>query len=541
MRGPAIRDKVLALVDPLRLFTDGEGTAYMLHPRTDRFRACEYVEVVALRSREGRLLLTELYLAEHRVAPSSQGLAEGIAALEAVAHGAAQAVGLRVMAYKDGIALDLADDTWTRVVVTKSNWCCLGDGPLFRRGEGALALPRPLAGGDWQALRPFVNVASDDDLLLLLVWLTFALRPGGPYPILVLQGEQGSSKSTIARVLVMLIDPGLVPLAPAPKDSQHLMVMARARHVLAIDNLSRIEPGFKDDLCRLATGAGHLARRLYTDGDAVCWRACRPIILNGIDNLLVADDLTDRSIVLTLPPIPEQARRTEADFWRDFKRQRGLLLGVLLDAVSTGLGDVDRINLPRIPRMADFARWGAAVAPCFGATAEEFLAAYETNRRGAVESGIEGSAPGRALLAFMEGRKVWSGTFGQLLAALNESTGQDIQEAHSWPRSPRGLQNAVRRLAPALRAVGLRVEECGRTKAGAGIVLAWGDCGDGGEGGSYSNLFFLHSNINRGGPSLPSLGASTVTSPSPQQLLEEGEPGPPPRPCQGPPSTGEAP
>lgn len=518
MSSEAIRDRVCALVEPLRLVADHEGSAYVLHPRR-RLDGEEFLEVVPLRSRAGKLLLVELYMQAHSCVPSAQGLAEGLLALEARARGAEQDIGLRVMVYADGVALDLGDDIWTRVHVTSlgRQFVRVGSpdaplhGPLFRRGEGALALPRPVPGGDWQALRPFVNVASDDDYLLLLVWLSFALRPGGPYVILVLQGEQGSSKSTVAKVLVMLVDPGLAPLLSPPKDSQHLMVIAKARHVLAFDNLTRIDDDFKDGLCRLATGAGHLARRLYTDGDAVCWQACRPIILTGIDNLLVADDLTDRAIVLALPPILEGARRAEADFWADFERRRGLLLGVLLDAVSTGLRDMGKIRLPGIPRMADFAHWGAAVAPCFGAAPEDFLRAYRVNRQGAVESGLEGSPLAQAVRAFMEGRPTWAGTYGQLLVALDEAADEEIKAAPSWPRSPRGLHGSLRRLAPGLRAVGMHVEETGRTKAGSRIVLTMGDRGDDGDGRTPSHLYTLPPRSDRERPSPSSPEGEIVT------------------------------
>ena len=44
-------------------------------------------------------------------------------------------------------------------------------------------------------LRPFLNVADEGDYRLLVTWLLAALRPCGPYPILVLHGEQGAAKS----------------------------------------------------------------------------------------------------------------------------------------------------------------------------------------------------------------------------------------------------------------------------------------------------------------------------------------------------------
>jgi len=54
------------------------------------------------------------------------------------------------------------------------------------------------------------------DWHLLVAWLLAALRPCGPYPVLNLHGEQGSTKSTLARLLRALVDPNKAPLRAEP-------------------------------------------------------------------------------------------------------------------------------------------------------------------------------------------------------------------------------------------------------------------------------------------------------------------------------------
>jgi hypothetical protein len=44
-----------------------------------------------------------------------------------------------------------------------------------------------------------------------------------------------------------------------------------------------------------------------------------------------------RRIFLTLAPIGERQRRSEAEFWRDFDLARPRILGALLDAAGRGL------------------------------------------------------------------------------------------------------------------------------------------------------------------------------------------------------------
>jgi hypothetical protein len=41
-----------------------------------------------------------------------------------------------------------------------------------------------------------------------------------------------------------------------------------------------------DALCRLASGGSFAVRQLYTDRDEVLFQAARPVILNGIENVL---------------------------------------------------------------------------------------------------------------------------------------------------------------------------------------------------------------------------------------------------------------
>ncbi len=52
--------------------------------------------------------------------------------------------------------------------------------------------------------------------MLIVAWLLMALRPSGPYAVLVIQGQQGSAKSTLSRVLKALVNPGPGTSALAP-------------------------------------------------------------------------------------------------------------------------------------------------------------------------------------------------------------------------------------------------------------------------------------------------------------------------------------
>ena len=137
---------------------------------------------------------------------------------------------------------------------------------------------------------------------------------------------------------------------------------------MAIDNLSRLPLWLSDALCSLSTGGGFATRALYTDGDEKTFDAQRPIILNGIDEVATSGDLLDRAIVVYLPRIPDTERRTEAALRQDFEGARPFILGATFDIVVQGLRKLPSVRRDWLPRMADFALWGCAVAPALGWT-----------------------------------------------------------------------------------------------------------------------------------------------------------------------------
>jgi hypothetical protein len=55
--------------------------------------------------------------------------------------------------------------------------------------------------------------------------------------------------------------------------------------------------------------------------------AARPVILNGIEDVVIRPDLADRAILLTLAPIAELQRRPETALWREFEVARPHILG----------------------------------------------------------------------------------------------------------------------------------------------------------------------------------------------------------------------
>jgi hypothetical protein len=433
-------------------------------------RTDDEIQNLPIRGGGFRRWLSRRFYGERGTAPKGGVLADALAVLEGIAlnDGEMHEAYVRLGRSADGrIFLDLASRDGA-IEITKDAWRVVPSSEVpicFIHPPGMLPLPTPSASGSIEELRRLLNVHSDDDFKLVIGWLLGGLCPTGPYPLLGLHGEQGTAKTTAARMLRALLDPNAAPVRAEPRDTRDLLIAARNSWVIALDNLSRIPTWLSDALCRLSTGGGFATRTLYTDDEETIFEAQRPVLLNGISELATRDDLLDRSIVLTLSPIPNEARRCETDLWREFEEARPGILGALLSGVVAALKNEDAVRLEQTPRMADFATWLTAAEPGLGWDEEDFLRAYVGNRGSANEVVLEASPVAAAILQLVHGGSPWSGTATELLDALDCITGEQIRRMPDWPKTARALSMALQRLAPNLRATGVnvtRVQTAGR-------------------------------------------------------------------------------
>jgi hypothetical protein len=343
----------------------------------------------------------------------------------------------------------------------------------FRRPSGMLPLPVPRQGGSIESLNPFLNLASRDDFVLVVAWLLAALRSGGPYPLLAISGEQGSAKTVLSKLLKALIDPNAASVRSLSREERELMIAANNSYLLAFDNLSTLPVWLSDALCRLASGGSFAVRRLYTDDEEVLFKAARPILLNGIEEVISRSDLGDRAIFLTLAPIGEAQRCPESKLWREFEIARPHILGALLDAVVHGLRALGLLHLDRLPRMADFALWAAACETALW-PAGTFARAYAANRRTAIEGMIEADPVAACVRGLMAERSAWSGSAADLLRAADFAGDEVWKRSAGWPKTPRALAGRLRRVQTFLRTVGIVVTFSREGRAGTRVISVRG-------------------------------------------------------------------
>ena len=271
------------LAGEAELFHDADGEPYATLP------VGEHRETYRIRSKSFKCWLQKLFYEAEGKPAGSQALTDALGALEGMAifDGAEREAHVRLAEHGEAIYLDLCGKDWEVVEITPEGWRVIpGEtAPVrFRRSRGMLPLPYASKDGDLAGLRRLLNLPEEYQgaWVLIAAWLAAALRPRGPYPVLVLQGEQGSAKSTAQRMLRALVDPSTVPLRTAPREERDLMIAATNGWCVAYDNLSGLPIWLSDALCRLATGGGFGTRQLYSDQEEVLFAAMRPAMLNGI-------------------------------------------------------------------------------------------------------------------------------------------------------------------------------------------------------------------------------------------------------------------
>jgi len=414
----------------------------------------------------GRWLCSRYYR-KFKMAVPPTAMATAIGQLSAMAQfdGRQDDVHLRVARTEGGLYLDLCNSEWQAVEITKDSWRVV-DGPPVRfvRRQGMKALPTPTTGlNSLDPLFDLLHLQDRDLRLLITAWMVNALTSSSSYPIVAFSGEQGSGKTTFCRAIQRLIDPHEMEGRSPPRSEEDIAVAAQHAHLIVYENLSGVTPQLSDALCRVATGAGFAARKLYTNDEERQLKFCRPILVNGIDDLVTRSDMADRAVSVQLPTIERSRRRTESELWASFDALRPQLLGALLDLL------VQVLRQPRpdvqLERMADYSLLGAKVAVALGHNPSAFCDAYRLNRDDASVTTLETNPIGPVLRRLVR-RGPFAGQMAGLLHELRQAATAVELRHPEWPRSPRALGDCLRRLNPDLARVGIIVTYSGRRRDG---------------------------------------------------------------------------
>lgn len=283
--------------------------------------------------------------------------------------GGKQQVHMRIADINGGHYIAVCNDGLQVLEVTATGWRMLDKSPLkFWKPANAQSLPIPSAKGDYSKLWDYVNVI-DHDRILILAWILECYRAATPNPVLLLTGGQGCAKSSSQNRLRELIDNNVVNLRSAPKAIEDIFVSSGCNWLVSFENMSNLTAQMQDALCVLATGGGFAARTLYTNAEETVIKAKRPVIINGISNVITAQDLTDRSVQIELQRVDYIE---ESIINANWAIDAPLIFGGILDLFVKTLEQLPKVNLDKPPRMADFTRLGEAMCVAMGKDAGYF-------------------------------------------------------------------------------------------------------------------------------------------------------------------------
>jgi hypothetical protein len=461
-REPSQREKLISIGLDADLWHDSDGNTFAT------VKIDQHEESFSIRSSAFHHWLTREYGEQNPFtakgktcpsAPSTQTLKEAISALGAkAARGPEYQAAVRVGEHGGLIYLDLGTSDWSAVEISATGWRIIASPPVrFIRPAGFRPLPVPVMGGNILELRKSVNVASDADFVLIVSYLIVVFRPAGPYPVLIINGEQGSGKTISCRVLRRLVDPNAAELRNDTREERDLLLAAKNGRIVALDNLSYVRNDFSDAICRIATKGAFATRKLYTDDEEFFLEVARPVLLNGIPPLAQRADLADRAVVCTLPTMDDGKMCSEDEFWSEFEIAWPRILGALLDGVSGALRDYRSIKLQCSPRMMDFAKWAEAGCRALGAPAGSFERAYAANRSNATEEALDADPVAVAAVDLINKSGHFVGTATELLSAL-EGYVLPTQRDRRWPKDATRLSSHLRRLPPLLRPLGIVID-----------------------------------------------------------------------------------
>ena len=438
----------------ITLFHDQYGTAYARLPIRD------HLETWACKSSSFKKWLAKsAYEKSGRHVPGSTALANVLTVIESIAEfdGDRHNLGNRVAMQSGDVWYDLANDRWQAVRITPQGWSIENDPPiLFRRFSHTEAQVTPVSGGNVRDVFNFVNISDREQQILFAVYLVSCFLPGFAHPMPYVYGPQGSAKSTLSKVVRKLVDPSKIEVISLTNNPEQLAQQLNHHHLVFYDNVSYIKGDVADLLSRAITGSGFSKRVNYSDDDDFIFNVQVNVGINGI-NLSVAHkpDLLERSILFELERMEDSGRKEEHELMAAFAEAQPRIFGAILDTVAKALALKPSISVPSLPRMADFALYGCAIAEALGYGQDEFLDAYRANIASQTEEVINNDSTAVLLVKFMRNQDEWTGSYTDLLNALKREELDSMRPDMTLPKNAAALSRKLGVLKTTLAAAGI--------------------------------------------------------------------------------------
>jgi hypothetical protein len=420
-----------------------------------------HLEIHKILSRQFKLWLKHrAYVELNKFMPNDDSVKKVLDSLEgeAIFNGREYVLHNRSAAINGVIWYDLTNLQWQVIKITSADWELESNTPvIFKRYSHQASQVIPLKQGNIKKILDYINI-KDNQKLLFLVYLVSLFIPSIPHVIAVLFGERGAAKTTTSKTIKKLVDPSSIDTFTFPKDINELVQKLSHHWVLPFDNITGLQDYQSDSLCRAVTGEGLSKRKLYTDDEDIIYNFKRCIILNGINVVATREDLLDRCILFELERIPTDKRKEELKYWQEFEKDKSIILGGIFNTLSKAMALYPKVKLEKLYRMADFTRWGYAIAEALEeGTGEKFLKAYTENIERQNEEALNSNPLAVTIISFMKDKTEWEGTAANLLSLIKDVAlrEQIDTKSKSFPQAPNYLTRYLNRLKTNLKDAGI--------------------------------------------------------------------------------------
>lgn len=268
-------------------------------------------------------------------------------------------------------------------------------------------------------LQTLFNV-DETQLILFGVYIVSLFIKNINHPLLLLSGDYGAAKTTTAKKIIKILNPD-GNLTQMSKNIDDVAVLLSNEYLVGFDNVSKevFTREMADLICSAVTGSTYQKRKLYTNDEISSLHIHNAIIVNGLDLHLPYNDLTDRSITINFKRIDDKNRLTEKQIWDEFYELLPKLQGCIFCVISKAMNTYNNTHLKVLPRLADFAQWGYAIAETIETgLGNEFLQQYFENIRASSMIAIDNDCLLSTLHDLMAEVDYWEGTATDLLTTL---------------------------------------------------------------------------------------------------------------------------
>jgi hypothetical protein len=359
---------------------------------------------------------------------------------------------------KDEIYYDLSDEKRRCIKITKGiGWKIMNNQieVLFKRYGHQAPQVEPSHDYDSKIYDNFIdslNIKNEKHKLLVKIWIISLLILGISHPILLPYGEKGSAKSTLQKKIKMLIDPSPLDLFSIYNDKTQFIQQLAHNYLCFYDNVKREPAWLSDEVCRAVSGGAFSKRKNYTDDDDIPYKYKKILSFSGINIIFSEPDALDRSIKIELERIEDEENIPDTKIEEELKQQIPALLGYIFDVVTKALEIKNSVKLKRLPRMADFAEWGEAIARALGYKPLEFLNAYFENIGEQNIEIVEANPLADAISKFIDYEMTsWISSPQTFINHLKDFADKNNIDSSKFPKNPQVISRKLNKIKSNLR------------------------------------------------------------------------------------------